>query len=170
MKIFESLLEKILENIAFVFVSALVAVAYFFRDIIEQNLIIIALFASIFLTISLFYLIFYKKTTDFAIRGFRLRNGSEVKYHLTHFGVLWTYYLPSPISYSPFEKDEYVWVLGPYCPKCFTSLIEKKPLLKKKEWFCEHCESSYVRPKGHKYEIQERIKDLIEANVYRKQG
>lgn len=96
---------------------------------------------------------------------FRAREGDEVEIPFKFFKVKWIAYIP------PHREDEYVWLNGPYCPKCNMELDWKHRgwVIKKFLWKCKRCFKEFLRPRMTKAETEDFVEDLIYAEIYRKE-
>jgi hypothetical protein len=80
-------------------------------------------------------------------------------------GFKWIAYIPRDIT------DEYVWLDGPYCPKCTSELTFKTKKLfcyrvRKKIktlWVCKHCNKEFEGDVS----INDDVKELCYVNFYR---
>lgn len=99
---------------------------------------------------------------------FRIRNGREEEIPFQLYKVDWLAYIPN----QTFRIDEYVWLTGPFCPRCSMELKwgEKKKILGRKEyyWRCPGCEVRYPRPEKSKHQTEGEVEDICYAKIFRK--
>jgi len=97
----------------------------------------------------------------------RIRSGDENEIPFEMMGVKWLAYIPSRIL----EKDEYVWLKGPYCPDCFMDLEWRKSgnIFKNYQWYCSRCNKSFNRPTSSKYKTLKDVENICYADIFRKE-
>lgn len=90
----------------------------------------------------------------------RARTGNEVQEKpFECYGLKW-------IAYIPWDStDEYVWLEGPFCPKCTSKLTweGKKLFLRKRRkyrWLCKAC--------NKEFELEYSIREVVEKRCYAK--
>ena len=103
-----------------------------------------------------------KKNICSPIISFKYRSGDEKKIPVEQGGIKWIAYIPKPM----FDKDEYVWLEGPFCPDCIFKLKWKKGI--KNFWYCEECNKKFKPIKKTEQDCENFVKDLCYSNIFHK--
>lgn len=98
----------------------------------------------------------------------RMRTGDEIEIPFENVGVKWLAYIPRPLFG---DKDEYVWLNGPYCPDCIMDLEWKKSgyIFKDYYWYCPRCNKKFGRPAESKYKTLDNVENICYADIFRKE-
>jgi ribosomal protein L37AE/L43A len=81
---------------------------------------------------------------------------------MNHFGVKWKVLYGGFLGTEPYAFADG----GPYCPECdYEMEAEKRGMLKKYYWKCDHCGKIYKCPVKHPYDAGKIVERLLESEV-----
>ena len=129
----------------------------------------IPLWITIIVVIAVIFLIFLityslkRRRHSPMIMSFRTRSGNEQEIPFSHNGLNWLAYIPR----QSFKPDEYVWLKGPYCPKCAYELSWKRGI--RESWHCERCNKNFKTFKKSVHGEREFVENMIFADIFRKE-
>lgn len=172
-KLVEGVFIKII--IALIFASSLIALfrknlLSLYYKIVQTTLPLYLVILLIFIVICVIILIGYflkRKNKEFPIaRGYRYKHGDEQEHNFEHDGLKWTAYTPNILSRKP---NEYVWLDGPFCPKCISELKwEYRILSYFPYWYCSTCNKKFKPIKKKEQDCREIVEQFCYAAYFRK--
>ncbi|MDD3420862.1 MAG: hypothetical protein PHS47_00980 [Methanocellales archaeon] len=172
-KLFENLIIRV---ITYILVPS--ALIYFLRDRIlnlhklimttkvNPYFIIIAIFVTFVIMILFDYLRRKKRKSSGFFGAVRLRRGDEQEIPFRMGGLKWIAYTPKQRFSLIDERDEYVWLTGPFCPECNLTLQWKKNIIKSK-WYCESCNKNFYPFKRTAKECRDYVEEICYVKFFR---